>query len=175
MFHFLNQKKGGRYSRLFLGLLLMTISFSLLSGTGYSESAILELNSSGNRNVALAVDPIRKNEGFSAVLYNNSNGMPTSEANAVAQTADGFLWIGSYAGLIRYDGTSFERFDPSSGPANVRCLFVDSRDRLWIGSNDAGLLRMEEGIFRKWDRADGLASLSIREIAEDENGVIYIA
>ena len=175
MFHFLNQKKGRRYSRLFLGLLLMTISFSLLSGTGYSESAILELNSSGNRNVALAVDPIRKNEGFSAVLYNNSNGMPTSEANAVAQTADGFLWIGSYAGLIRYDGTSFERFDPSSGPANVRCLFVDSRDRLWIGSNDAGLLRMEEGDFRKWDKADGLPSLSIREIAEDENGLIYIA
>ena len=40
-------------------------------------------------------------EGYSSVLYDNSNGLPTSEANDIAQTADGFIWIGSYSGLIR--------------------------------------------------------------------------
>ncbi|MCR5774383.1 MAG: hypothetical protein K6G42_04800, partial [Lachnospiraceae bacterium] len=52
----------------------------------------------------ISVDPTGLKEGFSAVLYDNSNGLPTSEANAITETSDGFIWIGSYAGLIRYDG-----------------------------------------------------------------------
>ena len=39
--------------------------------------------------------------------FNETNGLPTGEANTVLQTSDGFVWIGSYGGLIRYDGTSF--------------------------------------------------------------------
>ena len=66
-------------------------------------------------------------------------GLPTSEANAIAETGEGFIWIGSYAGLIRYDGNTFERFDSTTGIDNVRCLYVDSRDRLWIGTNDSGV------------------------------------
>ena len=38
---------------------------------------------------------------YSSVLYNNSNGLPTSEANAIVQSQDGFIWVGSYSGLIR--------------------------------------------------------------------------
>ncbi|MCR4922818.1 MAG: hypothetical protein K5931_02285, partial [Lachnospiraceae bacterium] len=67
-----------------------------------SESGIL-LNTSGNINRSVSVDPTGLKEGFSAVIYDNNNGLPTSEANAIAETSDGFLWIGSYAGLIRYD------------------------------------------------------------------------
>ena len=53
------------------------------------------------------VDPVTYPDRYSGVLYNNTNGMPTSEANAVAETSDGFIWIGSYSGLSRYDGNSF--------------------------------------------------------------------
>ena len=42
---------------------------------------------------------------------------------------DGFIWIGSYSGLIRYDGNTFHRIDASDGVASVVCLFVDSKDR----------------------------------------------
>ena len=73
--------------------------------------------------------------GFSAVLYDNSNGLPAPEANAVAQTSIGFIWTGGYEGLIRYDGIEFKQFDPTSGISNVNCLYVDSKDRLWIGTN----------------------------------------
>ena len=41
------------------------------------------------------VDPISREEGYSAILYNNTNGLPTSEANDIAETSDGFIWIGS--------------------------------------------------------------------------------
>ncbi len=39
-------------------------------------------------------------ENYSSVLYNNANGLPTSEANAIVQSADGYIFIGSYSGLI---------------------------------------------------------------------------
>ena len=61
------------------------------------------------------VDPINQPENFSAVLYDNTNGLPTSEANAIVQTSEGFIWIGSYGGLIRYDGNTFVRMDSTSG------------------------------------------------------------
>ena len=114
-------------------------------------------------------------EGYSCVLYDNSNGLPTSEANDIAETSDGFIWIGSYSGLIRYDGNTFERIDSTTGIASVVCLFVDSKDRLWVGTNDNGLAVMENGEFRMFGKEDGLNSASIRCIREDYSGNIVAA
>ena len=169
-----NRKKEYGDIRFLLCLLLAVMVLSLLAGVGYCESDFQALNSSGNRNGKLSVDPINRSESFSAVLYDNKNGMPTSEANAIAQTGDGFIWIGSYAGLIRYDGNTFERITSTSEILNTRCLFVDSRERLWIGSNDCGVFFMTDGRFHKLESADELTSASIRDIAEDTEGVIYI-
>ena len=129
----------------------------------------------GKADAALTVDPFRYSERYSAVLYDNRSGLPTSEANAIEQTSDGFIWIGSYAGLIRYDGNTFEHFDSSMGISNVRCLYVDSRDRLWIGTNDSGVFLSSKGEIRTWNKGDGLKSISIRAIAEDADGAIYVA
>ncbi len=126
-------------------------------------------------NHTLAVDPTGKNNGYSAVLYDNTNGLPTSEANALATTSDGFLWIGSYSGLIRYDGNTFERIDSTTGVASVVSLFVDSKDRLWIGTNDSGVAVMEKDNFKFYTKSDGLRSSSIRSIVEAPDGSIYIA
>ncbi|MBQ9009128.1 MAG: HD domain-containing protein [Clostridia bacterium] len=125
--------------------------------------------------VHLSVDPIGRREGYSAVLYDNTSGLPTSEANAIAETEEGFIWIGGYAGLIRYDGNTFERIDPNQGVPNVVSLFVDSRDRLWIGTNDSGLAMLERGEFTRWEGSDALQADSVRAIAEDGEGTIYVA
>ena len=121
------------------------------------------------------VDPINRDDGYSCVLYNNTNGLPTSEANDIAETSDGFIWIGSYAGLVRYDGNSFVRMNSSSGITSVKCLFVDSKDRLWIGTNESGVAVMEQGKFRIWGRDEGMRSFAVRDITEDDDGVIYVA
>lgn len=136
--------------------------------------AVNAMNASGFPNLPLSVDPTGRMEGFSAILYNNPNGLPTSEANAIAETGEGFIWLGSYAGLIRYDGNTFERFDSTTGIANVRCLFVDEKDRMWIGTNDSGLFLMEKGKLRRWDKAEGMKSSSIRSVAEGEDGIVYV-
>ena len=119
-------------------------------------------------------DSIWENGDYSAVLYNNRNGLPTSEANAIAETDEGFLWIGSYAGLIRYDGNTFVRFDSTMGIGSVVALYADEQNRLWIGTNEDGLAMMEHGTFRKWNEDDGLCSAKIRGISADDHGQIYV-
>ena len=123
----------------------------------------------------IAVDPVHQSGGYSARLYNNTNGLPTSEANAIAETSDGFIWIGSFSGLIRYDGNTFERVDSATGISSVVSLYVDSADRLWIGTNDNGVALMENDTFRIWSLDDGLPSAKISDITENEDGLIYIS
>lgn len=114
----------------------------------------------------------KKTENYSAVMYNNSNGLPTSEANDIVQTEDGFIYIGSYSGLIRYDGVNFTRFDSFTGITSVDSLFIDSKNRLWVGTNDSGIALYENGAFRFYNRENGLTSLSVRDITEDKAGNI---
>ncbi|MBR1606202.1 MAG: HD domain-containing protein [Clostridia bacterium] len=129
----------------------------------------------GEADTHIAVDPVGRTEGYSAVLYSNLNGLPTSEANDIVQTSDGFIWIGSYAGLIRYDGNTFVRMDSTGGISSIKCLYVDSKERLWMGTNDNGVAVMEKDSFRMWGKQDGMKSTHIRAITEDADGIIYVA
>ena len=122
----------------------------------------------------LAIDPHNYADSTSAVIYDSSNGLPTNGINDIAQTSDGFLWIGSYCGLIRYDGNYFELLDSTDGLASIESLFVDSRDRLWIGTNDNGLAMMDRGEVRFWNENDGFASEKIGNVQEGDDGTIYV-
>ena len=101
---------------------------------------------------AAASDASMAGWGYFMYLYDNSNGLSTSEANAVAQTSIGFIWIGGYSGLTRYDGNEFKHFDPTTDISNVNCLYVDSKDRLWVGTNDSGLAVRQNAQFNFWGR-----------------------
>lgn len=108
-------------------------------------------------------------------VFNERNGLPTGEANDVIQTAEGYIWIGSYGGLIRYDGSEFLNFStegilPSS---SVRMLYEDSVGRLWIGTNDAGVFVYENGGITQPEGQPRDSFLCVRGFAEDQNGTIY--
>ena len=123
----------------------------------------------------VTVDPVGRSDNYSAVLYDNTNGLPTSEANALAETDEGFIWIGSYSGLVRYDGNTFERIDFSkTGIGSVISLFADSKGCLWIGTNESGLFMMDDADLKNWTEKDGLGSAKICDIAEDDSGNIYV-
>ena len=114
--------------------------------------------------------------GYATVLYDNTSGLPTSDANDIVQLSNGFILIGGYGGLVRYDGNAFTRYDASTGLNSVRCLFVDSGDRIWIGTNEGGVAMLSQSeVLRFYDRRDGLNSSSIQDITEDESGNILIA
>lgn len=112
---------------------------------------------------------------YTSVLYNSANGLPTSDANDILQSPEGFVWIGNYSGLIRYDGNQFYRYPASTGISSVITLFCDSRERLWIGTNDKGVGVLEDDQFRFYDREEGLPASSVRSITEDPAGNILIA
>ncbi|MBR5337177.1 MAG: HD domain-containing protein [Lachnospiraceae bacterium] len=148
--------------------IILTCAVPVYADTDPAQSA-------GNEEGKLSVDFTAGSSGYSEVLYDNSNGLPTSEANAITQTSDGFIWIGSYSGLIRYDGNTFDRIDSTTGIASVVSLYADSKDRLWIGTNDSGVFLMEKGNLSKYNKDNGLKSLSVRSVTEDPDGCIYIA
>ena len=120
-----------------------------------------------------AVNIVGRDDNYSAVLYDNKNGLPTSEANTIEQTQEGFIWIGAYSGLIRYDGNTFERLDSSLGIGSVVSLHVDQKNRLWIGTNESGLALMENGELRFWNEKNGFPSDKVCSIDEDDSGIIY--
>ena len=160
----------GRAVKVIAGLTAVLLVMPLFSG-----SSVFALRDPLIDYESVTDNILIEKEGYSSVLYDNSNGLPTSEANDIAETSDGFIWIGSYSGLIRYDGNTFERIDSTTGIASVVCLFVDSQDRLWVGTNDSGLAVMENDEFRQFGKEEGLNSESIRCIREDSNGNIIAA
>ncbi len=112
---------------------------------------------------------------YEAVLYNNENGLDSVSANAVVQTDDGYIWIGTYTRLYRYDGTRFTLCDSDKGINSVRALFIDSRRRMWVGMNDSGAaVYNEDGSITYYNKNNGLSSNSVRCFCQDADGNIYI-
>lgn len=112
---------------------------------------------------------------YVSTVFNERSGLPTGEANDILQTAEGYIWVGSYGGLIRYDGTEFLNFStegilPSS---SVRMLYEDSVGRLWIGTNDAGVFVYENDRLSQPEGQPKDSFLCVRGFTEDENGIIY--
>ena len=109
------------------------------------------------------------------VVYDASNGLPTSEANCVMADSKGYIWIGSYSGITKYDGVRFEHLPVVGGLTSGRGLFEDRRGRIWVATNDSGVVVIDGKEQYHYLKADGLPSNSIRSFAEDPDGNVFIA
>ena len=108
-------------------------------------------------------------------VYGANNGLPCGEANDIAMTGDGILWIGTYAGLYRYNGREFRWMDGFDSVRNVNCLYVDEEGRLWIGTNDNGLsIMIGDEIVNVIDQDRGLPANSVKSITQSADGYYYI-
>src|SRR6476660_8638877 len=85
---------------------------------------------------APALDPNRSLSEFGHQTWLTENGLPQNTVQAIVQTRDGYLWIGTQEGLARFDGLNFTVFDKENSPAfksnDIRFLYEDLRGRLWI-------------------------------------------
>lgn len=113
-------------------------------------------------------------EGFyTGTMYNDRNGLPGGEANDIAFTNDGYVWIGTYSGLYRYDGMNFVPKE-TDFIKSVNCIYRDEEGRMWIGTNDSGLVVMVDGkSINVVDEKEGLCSNAVSRI-DDVNGYYYI-
>ncbi|MDR3460564.1 MAG: two-component regulator propeller domain-containing protein [Verrucomicrobiae bacterium] len=104
---------------------------------------------------------------YATRTWQTEDGLPHNVIQALAQTPDGYMWVGTQKGLARFDGLHFTTFDAKNTPAmkssSVLALSVDHAGTLWIGT-DKGVLRMTDGVFA---RESGTSTLD-----RDEVGVI---
>ena len=91
------------YNKLYKAICLVVCVFLLTGFATDTAVAVLDpdADSDSVKTEEMAVlDPVSQSVSYSAVVYNNTNGLPTSEANAIVQTAEGAIWIGSYGGFF---------------------------------------------------------------------------
>jgi len=103
--------------------------------------------------------------------------LPQSTVHTLLQTRDGYLWLGTYEGLVRFDGARFSVFDQlrtrSLPGSTVHHLAEDAEGRLWIASN-GGLSCLERGVFRSYTTSDGLPSTVVKATHPGPNGSVWV-
>ena len=115
-----------------------------------------------------ALDPTRPASHFTATGWDVSSGLPQNSVQAITQTADGYLWIGTGDGLARFDGASFTTFTHANVPEltsdTITSLHETPDGRLWIGTDGGGFLYYEKGKFIRPETAGGLERVTVRSI-----------
>lgn len=113
---------------------------------------------------------------YFTTFYGKQNGLESKNFNAITQTEEGYIWVGGYGGLFCYDGVSFERKKLGDGIVNISCLYTDTKNRLWIGTNDSGLYCYDQknNVISKYGTNTGFTSLYIYTIAESGDGILYV-
>lgn len=115
--------------------------------------------------------------GYTRHVWQAVDGLPEQTVQAFAQTSDGYLWIGTTGGLVRFDGAHFTLFDRQNTPSlqenSVYCLMVSRDGALWIGTEGGGVVRYEHGRFRSWTTHEGLSNDFVRALFQDSAGTIW--
>jgi ligand-binding sensor domain-containing protein len=102
----------------------------------------------------------------------------TGAVTALAQTKDGYLWVGTSDGLFRFDGLSFERYqaENESLPSNfVLSLFAAPGGGLWVGFSQGGVSFLKDGKITNYTERDGLPVSKVRCFAQDPSGTVWAA
>lgn len=108
-------------------------------------------------------------------VFNKENGLAGGSANDIVQTKDGVLWVGTYGGLYRYSGNTFQWMKEFDSVKTVNCLYEDEAGRLWIGTNDNGLsICINQNISNVVKKQNGLPSNSVRCIVQSTDGYYYV-
>lgn len=124
-----------------------------------------------------ALNPRRALTQYTRTVWTQEHGLPQDTIRAIAQTKDGYLWLGTDEGLARFDGYDFVVFNKENGslPSNsVTALWAARDGGLWIGT-PGGLTRSRDRKFTTYTKQDGLADTFVNSITEDRSGSLWIA
>ncbi|HKS83324.1 MAG TPA: two-component regulator propeller domain-containing protein [Candidatus Acidoferrales bacterium] len=114
---------------------------------------------------------------FVHTAWTAKEGAP-GDVYAIAQTKDGYLWIGSTQGLFRFDGVTFEQYHPQAGAAllslSVRSLFALPNGDLLVGYREGGVSWLHDGTNTNYSTADGIPPGMVDSMAEDRTGRIWV-
>jgi ligand-binding sensor domain-containing protein/two-component sensor histidine kinase len=109
--------------------------------------------------------------------WSTEQGLPQSSVISVIQTRDGYLWLGTLNGLVRFDGISFTVFDEENTPGlsgdRIVYLFQDSRTNLWIGMDTGDVALVKDGKIQNFSRGHSGHEGRLLYAFEDSKGIVW--
>jgi signal transduction histidine kinase/ligand-binding sensor domain-containing protein len=115
---------------------------------------------------------------YVTTIWHTEQGLPQNSVNAMLQDSRGYLWVGTFGGLARFDGERFTLFDsantPGFGSNEIYSLYESRSGVLWVGTVDGGLIRLEDGIATTYTERDGLPNRWVTSIRSDLEGAVWI-
>ncbi len=110
--------------------------------------------------------------------WQDRDGLPQNTVQAIVQTRDGYLWLGTEDGLARFDGVKFTVFNRNNTPEvknnYITALFESADGTLWIGTRGGGVIRFSGGKFETFSQKEGLAQDTVRAIGETTDGAVWV-
>jgi signal transduction histidine kinase/ligand-binding sensor domain-containing protein len=112
---------------------------------------------------------------YTRTVWTQEEGLPQDTIRAIAQTPDGYLWLGTTEGLVRFDGYDFVTFTKNDGslPNNSVTALRSGANGLWIGT-PGGLALYRKGRFKTFTSKDGLPPGTVNGLVEDHDGVLWM-
>jgi ligand-binding sensor domain-containing protein/signal transduction histidine kinase len=115
---------------------------------------------------------------FHVDAWGAREGLAANEVIAITQTRDGYLWLGTMNGLIRFDGAQFKVFDEHNTPdlpsGVIVYLFEDSRTNFWIGTQTAGVLLLQSNHITDLGFGKGSREGRLQAACEDASGAVWL-
>ncbi len=110
--------------------------------------------------------------------WNTDDGLPTNAILDMEKSPDGFMWLATFNGLVRFDGVDFKTFNKNNTPQfqtnNISALYRDQNGILWIGTNGGGLVRMKNGIFQSYQPTSFVRNTAITALEQGNNGSLWV-
>jgi len=126
---------------------------------------------------AAALEPTTPLANYGRQSWAMENGLPQNTVKVLVQTRDGFVWLGTETGLVRFDGNAFQVFDRASTPPlpgnDVHALLETRDGALWVGTGE-GLARWKDGGTKRFNSNDGMPGMDVRALAEDTSGGMWV-
>lgn len=133
------------------------------------------LSMSGAHTPPTSADEADTLRAYLTQVWQTEDGLPQNAIQAIAQTRDGYLWLGTPAGLARFDGVRFTVFNQGQlQNNNIHALLEDRDGRLWIGTYGGGLYQYRDNTFVLLGQDIGLQSRFIRTLYEARDGTIWV-
>ena len=108
--------------------------------------------------------------------WDSEERLPDNEVISVIQTKDGYLWLGTPNGLVRFDGIHFTFFNemntPSLSSDRIVFLFEDNETNLWIGTESSGLEMIHNGVIKNFSAETSGSGRTVTDAGEDPSGDI---
>ncbi|QTN32926.1 ATP-binding protein [Akkermansiaceae bacterium] len=120
-----------------------------------------------------------ESSGWLHRAWQTEDGLPDNSVNGIAQTPDGFLWVATNGGILRFDGNEFSplplRNIPNPSSSEVHAMFLDRAGQLWIGMEKGSLIRIGKDSFHAFTQEEGLPNKAVTSMADDAEGSLWVA